>query len=78
MLMNYWFAVALSAQTTDKKVNEVTPKLFGQLPIQKNGSLEEPEIKELIKEIGFVLAPKPKSKKSVGQSTSGKGKRRSS
>ena len=47
-------AVALSAQTTIKKVNEVTPKLFSiSNQIHKNGALEEPEIKELIKEIGL-------------------------
>ncbi len=47
-------AVALSAQTTDKKVNEVTPKLFSIAPNpEKMTALEEPEIKELIKEIGL-------------------------
>ena len=47
-------AVALSAQTTDKKVNEVTPVLFAkaQTP-QQMARLEEFEIKELIKEIGL-------------------------
>ncbi len=53
-------AVALSAQTTDKKVNEVTPKLFSVAPNpQKMAALEEPEIKELIKKSDF-LPPKPK------------------
>ena len=47
-------AVALSAQTTDQKVNEVTPKLFSVAPNpEKMAALEEPEIKELIKEIGL-------------------------
>ena len=47
-------AVALSAQTTDKKVNEVTPKLFSVATnTEKMAALEEPEIKELIKEIGL-------------------------
>ena len=48
-------AVALSAQTTDKKVNEVTPKLFeiAGSP-EKMAKLEVPEIKELIKEIGLA------------------------
>lgn len=47
-------AVALSAQTTDKKVNEVTPELF-----KKAGNptamarLEVEEIKYLIREIGL-------------------------
>lgn len=47
-------AVALSAQTTDKKVNEITPVLFAkaQTP-QQMAHLEEFEIKELIKEIGL-------------------------
>ncbi|AKH96170.1 endonuclease III [Elizabethkingia anophelis] len=47
-------AVALSAQTTDKKVNEVTPVLFAkaQTP-QQMARLEEFEIKQLIKEIGL-------------------------
>ncbi|MBS1548851.1 MAG: endonuclease III [Bacteroidetes bacterium] len=47
-------AVALSAQTTDKKVNEVTPALFkvANTP-EKMAALEVSEIKELIKEIGL-------------------------
>ncbi|WP_124641948.1 MULTISPECIES: endonuclease III domain-containing protein [Amniculibacterium] len=47
-------AVALSAQTTDKKVNEVTPELFriAGTP-EKMAALEVFEIKELIKEIGL-------------------------
>lgn len=47
-------AVALSAQTTDKKVNEVTPSLFSVADSpEKMMQLEVPEIKELIKEIGL-------------------------
>lgn len=47
-------AVALSAQTTDKKVNEVTPKLFAAADTpEKMANLEVSEIKELIKEIGL-------------------------
>ncbi|WP_027375872.1 endonuclease III [Kaistella palustris] len=48
-------AVALSAQTTDKKVNEVTPKLFevAGTPF-KMKELEVDEIKYLIKEIGLA------------------------
>lgn len=47
-------AVALSAQTTDKKVNEVTPKLFAFADTpEKMAKLEVSEIKELIKEIGL-------------------------
>ena len=48
-------AVALSAQTTDKKVNEVTPKLFELAGSpEKMAKLDVPEIKELIKEIGLA------------------------
>lgn len=47
-------AVALSAQTTDKKVNEVTPLLFSVADTpEKMMRLEVAEIKELIKEIGL-------------------------
>lgn len=47
-------AVALSAQTTDKKVNEVTPQLFAVADTpEKMAKLEVFEIKELIKEIGL-------------------------
>lgn len=48
-------AVALSAQTTDKKVNQITPKLFeiAGTPF-KMKDLEVAEIKELIKEIGLA------------------------
>ena len=47
-------AVALSAQTTDKKVNEVTPKLFAVADTpQKMAALEVEQIRELIKEIGL-------------------------
>lgn len=49
-------AVALSAQTTDKKVNEVTPALFTRANTpQKMVLLEPDEILSLIREIG--LAP---------------------
>lgn len=49
-------AVMLSAQSTDKKVNEITPALFKRAnsPI-KMTELEVEEIRELIKQIG--LAP---------------------
>ncbi|KAA0129890.1 endonuclease III [Chryseobacterium sp. SN22] len=47
-------AVALSAQTTDKKVNQVTPDLFQVAGTpQRMAKLEVFEIKELIKEIGL-------------------------
>jgi len=49
-------AVMLSAQTTDKKVNEVTPALFAIADNpEKMASLEVEEIQSLIREIG--LAP---------------------
>ena len=49
-------AVMLSAQTTDKKVNEVTPALFAVAPTpEKMAALEVEEIRELIRQIG--LAP---------------------
>ncbi|WP_346983609.1 endonuclease III [Chryseobacterium sp. POE27] len=48
-------AVALSAQTTDKKVNQVTPNLFRVAGTpEKMAKLEVSEIKELIKEIGLA------------------------
>jgi len=48
-------AVALSAQTTDKKVNQISPKLFEVAgnPF-KMKDLEVEEIKYLIKEIGLA------------------------
>ncbi|TNF35474.1 MAG: endonuclease III [Deltaproteobacteria bacterium] len=49
-------AVMLSAQTTDKKVNEVTPALFSRAPGPREmAALEVDEIRALIREIG--LAP---------------------
>jgi endonuclease-3 len=49
-------AVALSAQTTDKKVNEVTPGLFAVADTpEKMAALDPDEILALIREIG--LAP---------------------
>lgn len=49
-------AVLMSAQTTDKKVNQVTPELFRRGPNAKEMSmLSIDEIRELIREVG--LAP---------------------
>ncbi len=49
-------AVALSAQTTDKKVNEVTPALFARAATpEEMARLDPDQIRELIREIG--LAP---------------------
>ena len=58
-------AVVLSAQTTDKKVNQVTPALFARGPGPREmAALEIDEIRELIREIG--LAPqKAKSLKNL-------------
>ena len=60
-------AVALSAQTTDKKVNEVTPALFARGPTaEKMAQLSVEEILELIRQLG--LAPqKAKSLKGLSQ-----------
>jgi endonuclease-3 len=60
-------AVMLSAQTTDKKVNQVTPKLFeaANTPIKMN-NLEVEEIQDIIREVG--LAPtKAKNLKKMAQ-----------
>lgn len=47
-------AVALSAQTTDKKVNQVTPALFAVAGTpQKMAKMEAEEIREYIKEVGL-------------------------
>ena len=47
-------AVALSAQTTDKKVNEVTPQLFKVADNPKSmASMSVEEIKDYIREIGL-------------------------
>ena len=49
-------AVLLSAQTTDKKVNEVTPELFARGPTpEAMAQLSVDEIRELIRQLG--LAP---------------------
>ena len=49
-------AVLMSAQTTDKKVNQVTPQLFAKGPdAEKMSKIGIDEIKDIIREIG--LAP---------------------
>ena len=60
-------AVLLSAQTTDKKVNEVTPALFERAPTPAAmAALSVEEIRELIREVG--LAPqKAKALKRTGE-----------
>ena len=55
---NFTFLVAvmLSAQSTDKKVNEITPRLFAKANTpDKMSKLDVNEIREIIREIG--LAP---------------------
>ena len=61
-------AVMLSAQTTDKKVNEVTPALFARASTPAEmAALEVEEIRDLIREIG--LAPtKAKNLKRMAES----------
>ncbi len=50
-------AVVLSAQTTDKKVNEVTPALFAEGPTpEAMAALDEERIRHLIREIGLNKA----------------------
>lgn len=60
-------AVLLSAQTTDKKVNEVTPALFDRAPDPASlAAMETEEIRQIIRQIG--LAPqKSKNLKKLGQ-----------
>ena len=49
-------AVMLSAQTTDKKVNQVTPKLFQHADTpEKMDNLKLEKVRDTIKEIGFQL-----------------------
>ncbi len=49
-------AVMLSAQTTDKKVNQVTPALFGRAPTpEAMAALPVETIRDIIREVG--LAP---------------------
>ena len=57
-------AVLLSAQSTDKKVNQITPALFARASSpQKMVTLEVAEIQEIIREIG--LAPTTLSPRSA-------------
>lgn len=57
-------AVALSAQTTDKSVNQVTPALFDRYPTPFELAAADPdEVAEYIKRIGMY---KTKSKNIVG------------
>tara|TARA_Y100000996_G_scaffold396385_1_gene362427 strand:- start:2019 stop:2663 length:645 start_codon:yes stop_codon:yes gene_type:complete len=67
-------AVMLSAQTTDKKVNEVTPELFkhAQTPEEMN-SLEVDFIQKLIQQIGLAPTKAKNLKKMAKQLIDGGG-----
>tara|TARA_B100002051_G_scaffold160824_1_gene152002 strand:- start:8309 stop:8953 length:645 start_codon:yes stop_codon:yes gene_type:complete len=69
-------AVMLSAQTTDKKVNEVTPGLFkhAQTPEEMN-SLEVDFIQKLIQQIGLAPTKAKNLKKMAKQLIDGGGMR---
>jgi endonuclease III len=56
-------AVVLSAQTTDKKVNQVTPRLFAVAPTpERMAALPVSEIRSIIREIGLA----PQKAKALG------------
>ncbi|MFT4626555.1 MAG: endonuclease-3 [Myxococcota bacterium] len=60
-------AVLLSAQTTDKKVNEITPALFQAAPTPAAlAALSVAEIKEFIRQVG-LSNQKAKSLKGLGE-----------
>ena len=52
-------AVVLSAQCTDKRVNQVTPELFANYPDAKTMAAAEPE--DLLEYIGSVSYPNAKA-----------------
>ena len=67
-------AVMLSAQTTDKKVNEVTPNLFFRADNpEKMSKLEIDEIYEIIREIGLAPTKAKNLKKMAEQIIEGGG-----
>lgn len=67
-------AVMLSAQTTDKKVNQVTPKLFKYADSpEKMYKLEIDFIKDIIKEIGLAPTKAKNLKKMAKQLIEGGG-----
>ena len=67
-------AVMLSAQTTDKKVNEVTPNLFIRADNpEKMSKLEIDEIHEIIREIGLAPTKAKNLKKMAEQILEGGG-----
>ncbi len=67
-------AVMLSAQTTDKKVNEVTPRLFDYASTpEKMSNLDVKVIENLIKEIGLAPTKAKNLKKMAFQLIEGGG-----
>jgi len=61
-------AVMLSAQTTDKKVNQVTPELFKHADTpQLMANLELEKIRDIIKEIGLAPTKAKNLKKMANQ-----------
>lgn len=61
-------AVMLSAQTTDKKVNQVTPQLFKHADTpQAMANLELEKIQDIIKEIGLAPTKAKNLKKMANQ-----------
>ena len=69
-------AVMLSAQTTDKKVNEVTPQLFKQAKIpEEMASLDVEIIQNLIRHIGLAPTKAKNLKKMAQQLITGGGVR---
>jgi endonuclease-3 len=67
-------AVMLSAQTTDKKVNEVTPNLFSRADNpQKMSELEVSEIHKIIREIGLAPTKAKNLQKMANQILAGGG-----
>src|SRR5215510_5286663 len=49
-------ATLLSAQTTDVRVNEVSPKLFARYPTAAASAADRAELEELLKPTGFFRA----------------------
>ena len=67
---NFTFLVAvmLSAQSTDKKVNQITPKLFARANTpEKMDKLSEKDIRTLIREIGLAPTKSKNIKKTCKQ-----------
>ena len=64
----FLIAVMLSAQSTDKKVNEITPKLFSKAnTAEKMDELSEDEIRTMIREIGLAPTKAKNIKKTCKQ-----------